>query len=260
MISVYVDDPNLSEALQKVAFEHGYSWKDGNKDVMFTNRKYLLFNHDFKQITTNYYDNIKTNYALPTNWYSVKAYLSSFKMGEWTYAEDEQGRPIFRRWNGGETLTEGFSPTTGRWTKGMGWKNTPTRKATHGELTTLFTKEASRLGYTEGVTVMNISPPEPIKICDLTYTTDYEYKDGMIYVNGTVVYEDGQWAKIMSESPKFDGHTTQYFDNKIRIGCQTFNRQYLLAVCEDLGYLEEDITIGELQSELKKVLNYETNK
>jgi hypothetical protein len=51
--TVFISSPNISEAIQLVAFSYGYSWEAYGKKVSYTDKPYLVFDPDLKIIYYN---------------------------------------------------------------------------------------------------------------------------------------------------------------------------------------------------------------
>lgn len=135
------------------------------------------------------------------------------------------------------------------------------RKATPEEIENALIKEAKRRGYhkyrfiPDNILYM-IGRPEYV-ITDLT-DVRYFHEEDKLWAQATngnwsaIIYKNGEWADVIKDTKFFEWDVEEQ-TYVIKIGCETFTKNFLRDFKEAISKLDNGITISELTDELKKL-------
>ena len=153
--------------------------------------------------------------------------IEEFKKGQWVWSKQEQeviGK-IARKTetyyesngNGYEEYCIDDSMLTGEPTQRLELKYN-IRKATPDEIEQALIKEAKRRGFDVG---KKVKTPRGFEHQIEHDSIDYSPNQDSMFIGGPMVYKQGQWAKIIDQTPdiEINGKTITVEDGEIKISC-----------------------------------------
>ena len=281
VIRVEVNDEHLNEAIQKRAFKCGFKWYSGTTKPILTFTKILFFDFYDKIITTteeSNKDNVSfdESYVLPEQYNEVvEIFLGNnvekYEIGDWV--------TIYRSLKSGDsvhyfdkTFQINYINTSPSGKYVLGYEDNDRegggiyfdefRPATRDEIT----EEKKKLFVKGEYVTVTKTPDSNHWINDTDQRTFRLTGEAPFYATGGSEHSMGlkgcefrlaTLEEIKSIPTKFftwEVELKHEFD-RIKIGCKDFEIKYLKSVLSDLNELDPVLTVKELKSELRKLLN-----
>lgn len=269
MIILYkTDNEYLREAFIKALENIGYKEKNvyGGTEVLTTvENEWCISNYDSsnaRRSTKQFNIEREWNEALA---YARKQMKPTFEIGDWVYVKDNGSGvshdSFINSQKGSVYRISRLDYDSGKATKtdpryiskeGYNCRAEGLRKATPEEIENALIKEAKRRGYKKDNVIFSAMTGAKLKIGHVGYRFNRDGTGDDLALGGCCIYRKGKWAKIIKDTKFFEWDVEEQ-TYVIKIGCETYRKDFLQEFKEVISKLDNRITISELTEELKKL-------